>query len=231
MGIQGATLYLAGQAIGAKYPTLGAIGENALGAAKGVVKAPWDIAKGFGEGIAEEAPGAAAIGRGVLQTAGRGLLMGAIAAAGEYGVHKLTDALPHAGRNEEIERFANQSLFGKIGELLSGAFNTAMPAARAETMAPQPQAVAPADASTAQPQVDTSGIDQAKDKAATASREIKTSLETPTALQVDSSAIDSALGKVRELSAALAVISAQARAAAASVARGSGALHDGFETR
>ncbi len=232
MAGKGALLYLSAQGLATKYPALGAIGENALGAAKGVVKAPWDIAKGLGQGIAEEAPGAAAFGRGMLQAAGRGLLLAPLQMAGEYGVHKLTDALPQAGRNSEIERFANLSLFGKVGDLLSGLFNAAVPAARAETRAPPPPAAMPAaETQQAQPQVDTTQLDQAKQKATEAGLQIKTSLDVTAAPQVDTASIDAALAKVQQLGSALAAIGAQARATAASIARGSGALHDGFETR
>ncbi|MCC2112842.1 MAG: hypothetical protein KDJ16_12475 [Hyphomicrobiales bacterium] len=226
----GASMYGAGmlwkgaQAFGAKYPKIGAIGENVLGAGKGVVKAPWDFAKGFGEGVAAESPAAAAIGRGILQTAGKGLIVGALTAAGEYGVHKVTEALPHAGRNAEVERFANLSLFGKIGDMLSGLMNAAVPAARAETMAPQ---APPA----AQPQVETNAIDQAKEKATAAGEEIKAALTVSGRAEVDTTPLDAAIAKARELSGLLANLSAQARSAASSLARGSGALHDGFETR
>ncbi len=108
-----------------------------------------------------------------------------------------------------------------------------MPSARAETMAPQPQLSPPGAAAEtpAQPQVDTSQLDQAKQKATEAGQQIKTSLDVTAAPQVDTSGIDAALAKVRELSAALSAIGAQARVAAASIARGSGALHDGYETR
>lgn len=224
VALSGALLWKGAQAFGAKYPTIGAIGENVLGAGKGIVKAPWDFAKGIGEGVAAESPAAAAIGRGILQTAGKGLIIGALTAAGEWGVHKATEALPHAGRNAEVERFANLSLFGKIGDMLSGLMNAAVPAARAETMAPQ---AAPA----AQPQVETNAIDQAKEKATTAGQEIKAALDVTAAPQVDSSSLDAFIAKLREAASLLASLQAQARSAAASIARGSGALHDGFETR
>lgn len=227
VGLGVAQLWKGAQAFGAKYPALGAIGENVAGVGKGIVKAPWDIAKGLGEGIAAEAPGAAAIGRGILQTAGRGLLAGALQVVGEWGVHKITESLPQAGRNAEVERFANLNGAQKLAEMFSSIFGAAVPAARAETMAPQPQAQPPG----AGPAVDMTAIDQARDKAAAAGADLKSSLNVTAKPEVDTSAIDALISKLQQAGALLTTLGAQARAAAAAIPRGTGALHDGFETR
>ena len=79
---------------GLKHPTIGAIGENAAGAVKGVVETPIDIVKSFGKGMSAEAAAelgateAATIGRGLVSTGARGLVMGLVTAAGEWAIDK-----------------------------------------------------------------------------------------------------------------------------------------------
>ena len=48
---------------------------------------------------------------------------------------------------------------------------------------------------------------------------------------VDTAPLDAAIAKARELAGILSGLSQHVRATAASMARGSGALHDGYETR
>lgn len=91
-----------------------------------------------------------------------------------------------------------------------------------------------ADQTAATPQVDTSQVDAAKQKAAEAGAEIRQALDVSVAPKVDVSGIDLAIAKARELKGELAGIGAASAAAGAGLRgaqRSSGALHDGTEVR
>ncbi len=228
--ISGALLWQGMKYLGAKYPTLGAMGENALGVGKGIVKAPWDIAKGVGQGVADatavEAPQIAAMGRAAVQNAGKGIVAGIIGAIGQYGIDKGLDLAGAPQPSGHAKDFSEMSVIGKIGDLLSRLSAAAVPAARAETMAPQPQAP-----QAAQPQVETGAMDAAVAKATEAGQQIVQALGVTAHPQVDGSSIDALIAKLREAVGLMQSLVAQGRAAAASLSRGSGALHDGYETR
>ncbi len=236
-----------GKAIGEGMAKAGGAEAVAAGASEGimtrigrVVGSPKAFAERFAKsaGIETSEVGAALTraGMGLVSTAARGAVLGAATAAGEYGIHKGFDYLNRNKSDAQkawIESQRNRSTWDTIVDT-GGAFSDWWHGRKAGTSEKARYNLPSLDGgagAAAQPQVETGAIDQAKEKAASAGQDMKAALDVTAAPQVDTSSIDAALAKVRELGAALAAIGAQARAAAASIPRGTGALHDGFETR
>ncbi len=210
-----------------------AILSNVTGATKGILKAPWDITKGLGEGAAAAVAELPAAARAAVQSAGKGLILGVVTAAGEWAIKKGVDAaLPTHGEAEAKWRAFEQNRgfwarWKDIGDEASDWMHgrpegTSVAVHNNLPMNPAQQQAAP--------QVDASQIDAATAKATEAGQQMTAALNVTAAPRVDLSGIDALLAKIREAAAALTSLGAQSHATAASIARGAGVLHDGYET-
>lgn len=225
--------YLGWKALTTKYPALGTFTSNAVGAAKGVVTAPWNMATGFAQGVASEVsatPGATQALKTVGQGLARGVLLGAATYGAQYAMDKGFEALPKPAMPEGYDPQArlNEGVFGRFMRVWNNITGSDAGAARERNRQQLFETGG---------QVNAAPLEGAKTAAAEAGEEIKSALSVTATPIVDASSIDASLEKARALNAelaksgALATQAAQSISRASSQARSSGALHDGFETR
>lgn len=246
------------QALGTKYPALGAIGSNLWGIGKGLAMTPIYAAQGLGQGVgaawseamaaraaatgataATSATTASAVGAATAARAGLfsrflaggGVLSGIDAmlrAANTAAGRPLDETPERAAARRRLETSHNP---GGSSRAQDDALKARMERMHQSRAASEPQPVATMASGGSGPSVNTGQIDAAMTKASEAGAQIQSALNVTASPQVDSSQIDALIAKLTQAAALLAGLGARAAAAARSIGASSAALHDGTETR